>query len=307
MTTHELNCPQCGQFDKVQKVSALYTSGVSTVEYETWKPPPPKSDLWPILEKRKGVGQTRLSARLAPPEKPGPKGVWSWVLGIEVLLAMLACASLSILFGEAFALFVLVGVAVLVGGIVVHSNQQKEADARMPQWNEAMRRWDQLYYCARCDGIFIPDETPLIPTGRMSEFLFAAPTKPPKFFEEVKEEVEEPDYKECPRCAEMIRGRAKACRFCGYEFSTEELEEERKRAGREAQRAERERVEREKAENERLEAEYRMWHSPERIRQWGQTVVKCPHCSTLNTTNVSSCRRCSADLSSVPTVRNPYL
>jgi hypothetical protein len=32
MTTHELNCPQCSQVDKVQKVSALYTSGVSAME-----------------------------------------------------------------------------------------------------------------------------------------------------------------------------------------------------------------------------------------------------------------------------------
>jgi len=26
------------------------------------------------------------------------------------------------------------------------------------------------------------------------------------------------DYKECPRCAEMVRAKAAVCRFCGYEF-----------------------------------------------------------------------------------------
>lgn len=28
------------------------------------------------------------------------------------------------------------------------------------------------------------------------------------------------DEKECPRCAEFVKGRAKVCRFCGYEFET---------------------------------------------------------------------------------------
>lgn len=29
--------------------------------------------------------------------------------------------------------------------------------------------------------------------------------------------------KECPRCAEIIKVKAKVCRFCGYEFTAEEL------------------------------------------------------------------------------------
>ena len=31
--------------------------------------------------------------------------------------------------------------------------------------------------------------------------------------------------KQCPRCAEAIKAAAKVCRFCGYEFSPEELAE----------------------------------------------------------------------------------
>jgi len=46
---------------------------------------------------------------------------------------------------------------------------------------------------------------------------------------------------------------------------------------------------------------------PEQIRTWGKTVRRCPKCSTLNMTSLSTCRDCSADLSSAPTVDNPFL
>ena len=73
--------------------------------------------------------------------------------------------------------FIAVNLLAWLIGIAIYFQQRENAKARMPQWEEAVRRWDQLYYCARCDGVFIPGKTPLISIGRMNEFLFAEPTE----------------------------------------------------------------------------------------------------------------------------------
>jgi hypothetical protein len=49
--------------------------------------------------------------------------------------------------------------------------------------------------------------------------------------------------KECPRCAEIIKYKAKVCRFCGYEFTAEE--------NAELERIDQERILRIKAEQEK--------------------------------------------------------
>lgn len=124
--------------------------------------------------------------------------------------------------------------------------------------------------------------------------------------------------KECPRCAEIIKFKAKICRFCGYEFAAEEIAEierveQEKVLRQEAERkkkreGERGRVEREKEleKERREEAEYHRWHRPEIVGTWGGVVFQCTQCSTLNSLNLESCRRCSASLKSAPKVRNPF-
>jgi hypothetical protein len=149
-------------------------------------PPPPKSDLPPLHTKQKGISQTGSSARLAPPEKPGPKGISCFIWGIALVL-MFWCGGLTLSgLSEYFPgrleygiVGTLLGIGILVWAITERSKRQEEAVGHIPQRKEAMRRWEQLYYCARCDGVFIPEpeRTPLIPIGRMSEFLFTEPTE----------------------------------------------------------------------------------------------------------------------------------
>lgn len=116
--------------------------------------------------------------------------------------------------------------------------------------------------------------------------------------------------KECPRCAEIVRVKAKICRFCGYEFTPEEmaeigrLEQERKTEHKKRKREEREKENFEK--KHRKEEEYERWHRPEIVGTWGGTVLECPQCSTLNSVNLENCRKCSASLKSAPRVKNPY-
>src|SRR2546423_449942 len=45
-------------------------------------------------------------------------------------------------------------------------------------WTRAMRRWEQLHYCQRCNGVFIPSESPLVPVPQMRNFLYRPPASP---------------------------------------------------------------------------------------------------------------------------------
>lgn len=135
--------------------------------------------------------------------------------------------------------------------------------------------------------------------------------------------------KECPRCAEIIKLKAKVCRFCGYEFTPKEMTqiekeeqvrqqqqqkqqaEQDQRVQEEREKAKQDRVRKEKSELEKRqkqqEEEFRRFHPPDQVSNWGRTLLKCPKCSTLNSIHIESCRRCSASLKSAPRVKNPYI
>jgi hypothetical protein len=47
----------------------------------------------------------------------------------------------------------------------------KVAD-QIPQWEMAIVRWYELYYCARDDGVFDPDEGVFVPIEEMMDYLY---------------------------------------------------------------------------------------------------------------------------------------
>ena len=168
-----LKCPQCGQADKIQKVSAVYTSGVSSVGYKTFLPPPPKSDLPPVLVSREGASFTALAKRLAPPPKP----TWSDA-GANTCLGVL---SVIAILGVSLALFSIEGAGMILGplaGIVGFILYAKWVAAQTPRhkeltsnWEEALAKWNALYYCARDDVVFNPSEGVPMPLAHMAEYI----------------------------------------------------------------------------------------------------------------------------------------
>jgi len=51
--------------------------------------------------------------------------------------------------------------------------QRKEEYARaFPLWQRAMDIWDHLYYCHRCDGIYLPGRPKLYRTSDMMTVLY---------------------------------------------------------------------------------------------------------------------------------------
>ena len=38
-------------------------------------------------------------------------------------------------------------------------------------WQQAMQKWNSLFYCSRCDGVFIPDKDRFEPAEQMMAYL----------------------------------------------------------------------------------------------------------------------------------------
>lgn len=136
-------CPQCGQFDQVHRVAAIVGSQSSPLSWEMRAPLPP------------GVKPWRASG--------GSSATWVLVVLVGVILAIIVLPLLLVLlfFAAFVALILLVplAIAVIVVAIVMivrsggRAQQRREA-AR--HYNHALTYWNQLLYCYRCHGVFLP-------------------------------------------------------------------------------------------------------------------------------------------------------
>ena len=63
-------CPECGKDDMIQKVSAIYSGGVSTTSYQQPVVIPTKDGTFYGNVDKTAVNSTALARRLAPPPKP---------------------------------------------------------------------------------------------------------------------------------------------------------------------------------------------------------------------------------------------
>ena len=146
MTAEELKCPRCGHLDRVQKVSALYHS-------------------------------TAHSERFMPPIEPRGVNIpwWIWLLGVAgtgIGIYMLI-SNLSYGFVDSVNVVcaLVPGAIVLLVASMAHALGKDRVTKAMPIWKRAMQRWAQLYYCGRCDGVFIPGESSLMPAEQMQALL----------------------------------------------------------------------------------------------------------------------------------------
>lgn len=170
MPAPTLNCPTCGQMDMVQKVSAIYSTGISSGSFAG---PSTGAALMADgtatlvggITSLKGTSQTALSRRLAPPEQPTYRP-FSWFAVCIALVSFLIAmpfAFLGIILQSGSDLFVAllfgsIGVGIIYAAYAGVNNRKASARAAMPIWNKAMERWYALYYCARDDIVFVPGE-----------------------------------------------------------------------------------------------------------------------------------------------------
>jgi hypothetical protein len=178
----------CGNVDSIEKVSSLYASEISQRYYSLpWR--------------RTGLGQL-----LRPPRNPAsadPRGilllnsgaflfglsVWSGFfffagepVGVqpsEVIVLGMAIDTTGGITSAAPILMIalLVAIPMIVGAALafVGYRRLRSWQERLPlergRYEQALRRWERLYYCPSDDGVFMPGETPLVPMAKMREFL----------------------------------------------------------------------------------------------------------------------------------------
>jgi type IV secretory pathway VirB3-like protein len=169
---HPLICPQCRQIDSVRKVSALVDAGTST-------------NLVSIgITNQVSYTQTILGQRLSPPAAPTYQSPWgpylfaaivggALLLGVSMLLAGIEPLSTLVFFLSPLLLGAFILLCLLLGA---RASDRKKAHLSRgyPDWQQAYAIWQQLYYCQRCDGVFLPGgQCPLIPTGQMMQYIYS--------------------------------------------------------------------------------------------------------------------------------------
>jgi hypothetical protein len=155
------SCPQCKSAAAVAKVSALYYDCYSAEKDRKWLPSDSYSWSRYQLVPTEAKARKELAKRLAPPQNYATNGGEMAGVGVEAGGGILADAGIvGLIIGGVLA-FILLPLA-LFGS---------SASPRL-DWTAAMNRWDALYYCARCDGVFIPGQDKLVPSKKMHEFVY---------------------------------------------------------------------------------------------------------------------------------------
>jgi hypothetical protein len=174
-------CPQCGKDDQIRKVTSIVTEGSTTIEYT--------DSLGTLAGSGSAAVQTQLARRLMPPPRPKATGCAATPDILKLLIVGLIMALVS------YCGLGLVGVDVeglepRSEGLLIYSTsgiilviwllwmayakvKQKELQAQIARWEKAFSKWQQSYYCARCDIVFVSGENqPISPERMWLNFLF---------------------------------------------------------------------------------------------------------------------------------------
>ncbi len=173
-------CPHCHQEDQVQKVSAVVAEGTATGTSYGWTVGHAGSQRFQGNTVTWSRQQSMLAEMLAAPRRPLP--LIGCGAGLAVLLLvgtfLLILSEASTLFTQqegilglcfvVFAFFPLGLLVPLVRGVRQHAPIQRLARMR---WERQMQHWHSLYYCHRCDGVFLPGNGVFVPSAAARTFL----------------------------------------------------------------------------------------------------------------------------------------
>jgi hypothetical protein len=179
-------CPLCHSIDAVTKVSSIVDGGSATsVGYHA---------AGRFSGMSVTTSTTALADKLAPPSLPrfrvAAEGYNGCAVSLIILLGFVSGAmgwlfmhfssgdATNTLFGLVFLLsgFLLIA-SLIIGFIVVAVIRHK----KRPRWERAKAIWEQLYYCARNDVVFLPG-TPqrCVPISQISTLLYSSQVQMPQ-------------------------------------------------------------------------------------------------------------------------------
>jgi hypothetical protein len=173
----DIRCPQCHQIDQVQKVSALVDAGTARG----------------FTSRTSISSRTDLSADLRPPgynpydEEDSPLWEWGFIvfgflIGYGLVIVGIVFLVITAQLGRGFNFFDL---GLIIVGVIIawYTHLQLRDMKKKPRrvrikgaatfiHEKRLERWDQLYYCFRDDGVFLPDgKSPFIPRSEMQNFV----------------------------------------------------------------------------------------------------------------------------------------
>lgn len=205
MSEKKLVCPKCGRADAIRKVTSIVREGITHTDSTRLGMSISGDNTQFSTGIGNAVSRTGLASILASPKKPVqpsqdgwsgifPKFHWNCAGSILGLMICGAVGSFPLLFTtyreNPLLIFVPVIIILCAAAIMIRwawlssrreTRKLREAEAQYPlqveAWKHALERWEQLYYCQRDDGVFIPAQTQLIPVNQMQAFLYSANKK----------------------------------------------------------------------------------------------------------------------------------
>lgn len=169
-------CPMCGKDDQIQKVNAIFTTGVS-VKSETQVSHRLRGDRTTEVE---SVSVTGLAGRIRPPERPdvpfyASQRVLVGIIGLFVPIWLCGPLAFSRGFndrgpnGIVLGLMCVVPLAVLF--LIVNAIENKKLEPKLKAWGALRDKWLSLYYCYRDDVVFDPSTGVHVSPERINELV----------------------------------------------------------------------------------------------------------------------------------------
>ena len=180
MTT--IVCPECGKDDMIQKVSAIYSGGVSTTSYQQPVAIQTKDGTFYGNVNKTAVNSTTLAKRLAPP--PEPQFPDQSCLGCMFFVLLIGGTWAGIyIYSYIFrGYYPLIGFVFMVGvpgtliyilnKIFIAPRRKVYNENTLPKWKKAQQEWLELYYCSRNDCVFKPNTNETVPPEKMSTLIY---------------------------------------------------------------------------------------------------------------------------------------
>ncbi len=185
MSEEKVVCPACGESDRVFKVSRIYIDALAAFNKT------PEDSVLPELtgEAVDDPGINLLKVRVVrafvqnfSPPSGGKQGMRQIHPDLIMAVFALVAVFFMIQIQENQPSFFLIILAILVAmylgyfllrrRIVARFNQQKNKDqAERQRLERAIARWMKLYFCARDEGVFNPEQNRLIPLEEMDFYL----------------------------------------------------------------------------------------------------------------------------------------